>query len=919
VKYDEGYSAMTALPPDRAREIFEYAVKEPASKRTAFLSAACQGNQELRSEVERMLAGGSEAARNSAGGNPISGILSSGDTVSHYRIEARLGAGGMGVIYLATDVRLQRQVALKVINPDFPNLSQREARAVAALNHANICTLHDVGTNYLVMEYVEGPTLAERIEKGPIPAAEALAIARQIALALEAAHERGVVHRDLKPANIKLTADDKVKVLDFGLAKVRPPDDANPDDSPTLLTSIMQPGTILGTAPYMSPEQASGKPVDKLSDIWSFGVVLWEMLTGRRLFAGETATHIIAEVMRGPIDFDQLPAETPPRIRHLLRRCLDRDVKNRLRDIGEARIAIDAPAEAEEPDEKPQARRRAPVIWMAAAAVLVLLLAGVSIAWFRKGSLSLPRLKAEIAMPGGEGGLFGISPDGRFLTFSTCEAFTCKLAIRPLDSLEVVPIGDGSLSAFWSPNSSYVVYESAGKLYKLPSRGGAAVSFADTPPGYNDGAWLDAGTIVMATDDGLYSIPEAGGALSKVASEAAQSVTWLPAGQFLYSNEHGVFATSLRGEKPVQVLPDNVDPTYVPPSESDRRGWLVFARSGALLAQEFDVGKLQVVGDPVHVVPSGSDPGGVYVGDVEVSRTGVLGYRTGNGQRVALTWYDRSGKRLQTVSEAFDLAGDATNRLSPDDSRAIVNAVSGPNQQPDLWIADFARGTFSRFTFTGSDGGLWSPDGARILWGDLDYHLSVKAADGSGSSEPLFKNPNCPVCLIYDWSQDGRLVSFATYDKRKVGIALAPLDGDRKPYPFRDAGFNDFYGMFSPDHHWLAYTSDESGQNQIYIESIPAGKKRWQVSTEGGNWPIWRHDGKELFYRQGRDVMAVPAAISASDLQIGKPQKLFTAPIPQRFLVSRDGQRFLLTLPVEDIQGSPPIVIDNDWRAGLKK
>ena len=909
---------MTSLPPGRAREIFEYAVKEPASKRAAFVSIACQGNPELRAEVERMLAGTAEGARNSLGGGPISGVLSSGDTVAHYRIETRLGAGGMGVVYRATDVRLQRQVALKVINPAFPNLSQREARAVAALNHANICTLHDVGPNYLVMEYVEGPTLAERLEKGPIPVPEALAIARQIVLALEAAHERGVVHRDLKPANIKITADGKVKVLDFGLAKVRQPDDADPDNSPTLMASMTAPGTIMGTAPYMSPEQASGKPVDKLSDIWSFGVVLWEMLTGRRLFAGETVTHTIAEVMRGPIDFNQLPAATPPRIRHLLRRCLDRDVKNRLRDIGEARIAIDAP---DEPDERPPARRRAPVLWMAAAALLALLLAGLSIAWFRKGSPSLPRLKAQIDMPQNEGNHFGFSPDARFLNFAGCEAFVCKLAIRPLDGLDAVPIGDGSPNPFWSPDSRYVVYMSAGKLYKLSPRGGGAVPFADAPPGYNDGAWLDTGNIVMATDDGLYSVPEAGGAPTKFASEGAQSITWLPGPRFLYSNDHGVFLGSLRGEKPVQVLPDNVAPAYVPPDESDRPGWLVFVRSGALLAQEFDPGKLQVVGDPVHIVPSGSDPGGVYVGDVAASRNGVLGYRTGNGQRVALTWYDRSGKRLETVSEAFDLVDDATNRLSPDDSRAIVNVVSGPNGQPDLWIADFARGTFSRFTFTGSGGGLWSPDGARILWADQDYQLSVKAADGSGSNEPLFKRPSCPGCLIYDWSQDGKLSSFANQNLKtqKYGISLAPLDGDRKPYPFRDAGFNDFYGMFSPDHHWLAYTSDESGQNQIYIESIPAGKKRWQVSTEGGNWPIWRHDGKELFYRQSRDVMAVPVEIAATDLKMGKPQKLFTAPNPQRFLVSRDGQRFLLTLPVENIQGSTPITIDNDWRAGLKK
>jgi serine/threonine protein kinase len=907
---------MTSFSPARAKEIFEYAVKEPVSKRSAYLSAACQGNPELRAEVERLLAAGDEKEARGADGGPISETLSVGSTVSHYRIEAKLGSGGMGVVYLATDARLQRQVALKVLRFAYANLSQREARAVAALNHPNICTIYDVGPNFLVMEYVEGRTLAERIQQGAIPVSEALSIARQIVLALEAAHERGVVHRDLKPANIKLTTENKVKVLDFGLAKMRQTLESDPDDSSTRLDSLTLPGTILGTAPYMSPEQAAGQPVDKLSDIWSFGVLLWEMLTARRLFAGETVTHTIAEVMRGPIDFSQLPAETPREIRRLLRRCLDRDVKNRLRDIGEARIAIDHPAEADENQSK---KSRSPAFRIAACALFLLLLAGLSTAWFRKGAATQPRLKAQIAAPEGEGSYFTISPDAKFLTFAGCEAFTCGLAIRPLDSLESVHIGDGSIKPFWSPDSKYAMYELAGKLYKLAVRGGAAVPFVDLPPEYNDGVWLNNGTIVIATDNGLFSLPEAGGAFSRFSNEAAQGLSWLPDGRFLYSNRDGVFAASPRGEKPVQVLPDSVSPAYVPAGGNGRNGYLVFVRSGTLLAQEFDLGSLRVVGDPIHIVASGSDPGGVFVRDVATSRNGVLAYRTGNNERVALTWFDRSGKRLQTVSQSFDLGEDATNRLSPDDSRAIVVANSGPTGQPDLWIADFARGTFSRFTFTGSVGGLWSPDGAKILWADLNYHLSVRSADGSGNSEVLFKNPNCSQCLVYDWSQDGKLCSFGTYDKHKVGIWLAPLDGDRRPYPFRETNFNDFYGMFSPDHRWLAYTSDESGHNEIYVESIPAGRKRWQVSTEGGNWPLWRRDGKELYYRQGREVMVVPVTIEASDIHIGKPERLFTMPVSNRFLVSRDGQRFLLTLPVEEVQGSSPIVIDSDWRAGLKR
>jgi Tol biopolymer transport system component len=317
-------------------------------------------------------------------------------------------------------------------------------------------------------------------------------------------------------------------------------------------------------------------------------------------------------------------------------------------------------------------------------------------------------------------------------------------------------------------------------------------------------------------------------------------------------------------------------------------------------------------------VPSESDPGGEYIGSVAASRNGVLAFRSGDYGHVALTWFDRSGRKLQTVSEPFKLFGNATNRLSPDDSRAIV-VVQGSNSRPDLWIADLERGTFTRFTFDGAVGGIWSPDGTKILWADWDYHHYLKAADGSGNNELLYKNPNCYACLVYDWSQDGKLSSFGNLNGGKVDIWFTPLDGDRKPFPFRQVDFNNFYGMFSPDHRWLAYTSDESGRNQIYIDSIPAGKKRWQVSNNGGNWPIWRRDGKELFYRQGSSIVAVPIHLTDIALEIGKPQSLFTVPPGARFQVSRDGQRFLVALPVEGTPGLAPITVDTDWRAGLKK
>ena len=376
----------------------------------------------------------------------------------------------------------------------------------------------------------------------------------------------------------------------------------------------------------------------------------------------------------------------------------------------------------------------------------------------------------------------------------------------------------------------------------------------------------------------------------------------------------------MRGDKPVQVLPENVSVTYVPPAPTTGlRGHLVFTHAaGTILRSGVDLDKLQLVGDPVHIVPSGSDPGGVYVKPVAASRNGVLAYRTGDYNRLALTWFDRLGKKLQTVSQPFRRGEDGTNCLSPDDSRAIIVAA-GPDSRSDLWIADLERGTFTRFTFNGGGGGIWSPDGKRIIWDDLDHHVYIKAADGSGNSELLFRNPNCPGCLMYDWSQDGKLISFATFEADKAQILLAAVDGDRKPYPFRQGNINDFYAMFSPDRRWLAYTSDESGQNQIYIESIPSGRRRVQVSTEGGTGPSGGATARETFYRQEKDVMAVPVHVTAAEVQIGNPQKLFSAPVVTRFMVSRDGQRFLIPLPVESVPSSAPITIDTDWRAGLAR
>jgi eukaryotic-like serine/threonine-protein kinase len=909
------------------KEVFGAAREKPQPERSSWLDSACGGDDLLRAEIERLLAQDEESLK-----SPAAALLAQaaqgvavGDLLSHYRVEAKIGEGGMGAVYRAYDTRLHRQVALKVLPPESladPERRQRlmqEARAVAALNHPNICTLHEVGPNYLVMELIEGPTLAERTAKGAIPLQETLDIARGIADALEAAHEKGIVHRDLKPANIKLSAAGTVKVLDFGLAKAQAPAPGAAEDSPTVTVPATQDGIILGTPAYMSPEQAMGKPVDKRADIWSFGVVLWELLTGHRLFEGETVTHTLAGVLNGPIDFDQLPRETPAAIRGLLRRCLDRNAKNRLRDIGEARVAIEAAFQPVEPAESPRSRRT-PFAWIAAA-VFALSLGALAFVHLRQPPPERKHVRFQINLPEGELLDCKLSPDGKFLAFVTT-AWTNrhKYWIRSLDGLDTRLLMDIEAESrldghlFWSWDGENVAFQSAGKLYKIARNGGPPVVLADQPLPFGGGVWLDSGVIVFGTAGGLFRLSSSGGALVKLDDRRTALPAWLPGRRFLYMRQDGIFAGSLEGETPVRILADRAVAAYVPPLKPGLPGHLLSIRGETLLAQSFNADKLQLQGDAVPVaerVGNLSGRGSAFT----VSANGVLVFGRGSRESV-LTWLDRAGKRLQTISKPFSLAVNPAIRLSPDDSQAIVTIAGADGT--DLWIADLNRGTFSRFTFNGSASGIWSPDGRKILWAANDGKRYVRPADGSGKDELLFKNPICNICYLNDWSSDGRLITFTERSERTaLDLWLVPTEGDRKPYPYLQSQFATYWQQISPDNRWMAYGSDHLPQEQIFVESIPAGKGRRQISTEGGDWPIWRRDGKELFYRQGTKLMAVPIRLTETSVESGKPEALFEVPAGTRFQVSRDGQRFLIALPVEG--ASTPLTVDTDWRAGLAK
>jgi Tol biopolymer transport system component len=849
--------------------------------------------------------------------------------LGHYRIEECIGVGGMGEVYRALDSTLDRRVAIKILPDVFANEPERlarferEAKVLASLNHPNIATIYEIQERTLVLELVEGLTIEDRLERGSIPLNEALNIARQLAEALEAAHEKRIIHRDLKPANIKVTDEGRVKVLDFGLAKALAEEIApgNPTASPTITATGAESGAILGTAAYMSPEQAMGKPVDTRTDIWSFGVTLWEMLTGHRLFRGDTAAETLAAVLRGPIDFDQLPRETPHTIRNLLCRCLDRNPKNRLRDIGEARIAID---QAFQPVEIPVApgKRRLRVAWTAAA-VLALLLGSLALIHFREIPAQRERFTFQINVPEGQLVDFQLSPDGKFLAMATGEASsTAKIYVRSLDGLETrlvatVPVVQ-TFVMFWSWDGEQIVYKSGGKLYRIPRAGGTPVFLADVPGWLLGGAWLEAGTIVFGTANGLFRLSSSGGAPVKIDDQGVFYPAWLPRRRVLYNTADGVFARPMDGGTPVRILPEkNITyAAYVPSVKSALIGHLLVIRGEMVTAQVLDAEKLELQG---HAIPL-AEPSGTTAFTTSQSGVLIVGPAAGDSgvyPDLILTWVDRTGRRLKTIGKPFRPFFNESIRLSPNNSRAIVQMAGADGV--DLWIAELDRDTFSRFTFNGSNSGIWSPDGRKVLWAARDGRRYLRAADGSGKDQLLYNNPAADTGFPTSWSSDGRFITFSGPGEGGGDVWLVPAAGERKPYPYIQSAFGTFWGQISPDSHWMAYIARQQFPlpQEVFVESIPPGKGKWQISTGGGDWPIWRGDGKELFYRQGTKLMATPIRLTEKSVETGKAQALFEISGRTRFQVSRDGERFLIALPAEGAPLATPLTVDTDWRMRL--
>jgi Tol biopolymer transport system component len=876
-----------------------------------------------------------------------------GTKVGHYEVTAHLGSGGMGDVYQAADTKLGRGVAIKFLPEAFSHDTervarlQREARVLASLNHPNIAAIHGLeeidAHHFLVMELVPGETLADRLKRGVIPIEEALLIAKQIAEALEEAHEKGVIHRDLKPANIKVTPDGKVKVLDFGLAKAYESGQANValSNSPTISIAATNAGVILGTAAYMSPEQASGKTVDKRTDLWAFGVVLLEMLTGRPVFEGETVSHVLASVLKDEPDWNALPQGTPEPIHRLLGRCLEKDRKRRQDSAADARLEIEEAQSA--PSAVTGVANAGPhggssrALWIALA-VAALAAVGMAI----PAALHLREIPPEqrvirtlIEPPPGTQfdfsnglGLPVISPNGKKIVFGARTSDGKNpLWVRSLDGLVAQPLAgtDGAAFPFWSPDIRFIAFFEDGRLQKIDAAGGPVLTLAEAPNG-RGGSWSRSGDIVFdpgGNSPTMMRVSSAGGVAAPILKERGSFPFFLPDGKhFLFQGNpvdvgRSVNVASLDNASAKVLRTADTNAVYAEMN-------LLFILHGTLMAQPFDPDRLASNGEAVPIAEKvGATLGTGRASSVSVADSGLLLYVQGLGESgYPLAWYGRDGKRLTQVASS---ATQAWVHLSPDQKKAVGSVVSP--QGNDVWTYDLERGLKTRLTFDASGGyPIWSADGQRIYFRAQKknhFDLYRKTADGSGNEELIYSDSTdkFPTSV----SPDDKTLLYNSNVGRGPTVMALPLLTEKPGEPPKPAqviaGTN---AIFSPDGRWIAYRSNEGGRAEIYVTPFPAkpGKEgaKHQVSTNGGDDPVWR--GREIFYL-GPDggVRVTEVKETGDSIDIG-PEKVL--PITPSSTVagwfgdvSVDGQRFLLLDPQEK-QGQPLVLFQN-WTAALKR
>jgi len=878
----------------RVRLVFHAALELPADERADYLVRACGGEEDTRREVESLLAahGGSEGflerpALEMAGESGAPPALQPGDRVGNFEVVGSLGTGGMGEVYRARDAQLRREVAIKLLpravadDPQRLARFNRESRILAALNHPHIATIHSIESAHdlhaLVMELVEGPTLDERLKHGPLPWSEALTVARELATALEAAHEKGVVHRDLKPANVRFTASGSLKLLDFGLAKeVAQQEHAmvNPAPAPANVMATTD-GLIVGTCAYMSPEQARGLAVDKRSDVWAFGCLLYEMLAGKRAFAGKSAGEIITAVQEREPDWEALPDAMPHSIRRLLRRCLEKDSHRRLHDIADVRIEIDDAVQGVDPvagaPERRQSRNRVILL----ASIIAVGAASLVTGWWLRATIAqqavTPRvMRSTWRVPAGAtlGSAPVVSPDGRHLAFTmSAEGQPRRMWVRAVSALDAraIPGTEGAQHPFWSFDGEALGFFSRGRLMKVALGGGAPVEIARAREG-RGGTWSRNGVILFSPDlidSGLLQVSADGGAVQPATlldgSQGENSHRWpvfLPDGvHFVYfvrstrSERRGVYIG--RVDRPA-AIPDQ--PLFRSESEAqyvtlgDDRGVLLSATNGHLEVRPFDPRRLMLTGDP-RIIDISASPLTPYHPSMFTATADVLAYVSVQipfGQRFASV--ARDGSRLTVREERRQSLN--WPRLSPDGRRIAYQDVDGTAGSPDLWVEDLDRGT--RLRLTKGNAGLlpvWSPDGSRTAYVSGPFSkaaLVIAAADGTG---PTFTVP-CPGvrCLPGDWSPDGRWLLATVQFATATDVWLLPVAGQNAPRPLFAESFVERDPRFSPDGDLVAYVSEESGAPEVSIQRIDGPPARDVISVGGGDQPVWGRDGRELFF-----------------------------------------------------------------------